>query len=242
MSNSIFVHNLHQNTFPYVHHCPLDVPEEIWHDLVRVRGSSSHSLNKPNDLTIITFNNTNEKMLLENRLDASNTEYVLLGKEVEKWTNPHKIELLKDFLPSVKTEFILVLDCCDVIISSDLSKIIDDFKTFNCNVLYNASSVVYPAEIHYSSIEKIICNDFFNHLNSGCFIGYKDYCLELYTEAYKFEDKITVEHYYSDQIRLKALYVQRYPEIKIDSNCKIFQLFHWKNMKSSDFLHICTKI
>jgi len=181
-------------------------------------------------------------MLLEHRLDSSNTEYALLGKEVEKWTNPHKIELLKNFLPSVKTEFVLVLDCCDVVISSDLSKIIDDFKTFNCNVLYNASSVVYPAEKHYSSIEEIICDDFFNHLNSGCFIGYKNYCLQLYTEAYEFEDEITKEHHYSDQIRLKALYVKKHPEIKIDSKCKIFQLFNWKNMKSSEFLQICTKI
>lgn len=242
MPNSIFVHNRYQNSFPYVHHCPLDVPEKIWHELVRVRGSSSQSLKKPSDLTIITFNNTKEKMLLEQRLDASNTEYVLLGKEVEKWTNPHKIELLKDYLPFVKTEFVLVLDCCDVVISSDLSNIINDFKTFNCNVLYNASSVIYPAEKHYSAIEETICDDFFNHLNSGCFIGYKDYCLDLYTEAHKFEDEITKEHHYSDQIRLKALYVKRYPEIKIDSKSKIFQLFHWKNMKSEDFIQIHTKI
>lgn len=237
----IFVRNKEHNTFPIIHHCPEDMPNKIWFDLERIRGSYSASICKPDDLTIITFNNTPRPMLLEKRLNASNTEYLLLGKEVQPWTNPAKIDLLVEHLPKVSTKYVLVMDDIDVIISSNIGSILQTFHTFDCKVLYNSSSVIYPKENKYSEIETTLCDDRFRHLNSGCFIGYTDYCLELYREALAFNDAITTKHYHSDQIKLKAMYVAKHPEIRLDSKARIFQVWNVKGGKCEDILEICYK-
>lgn len=245
MSQSIVVRNKLYQTFPLIHHCPLDRPHQIWHDLVRICGKSSKSICKPGDLTIITFNNTDEKMLLEHRLCNSQTDHVVLGKGLSEWKNPLKIQLLAEYLPSVKTDFVLVMDACDVIISSDLLGLIGKFLEFRCKVLYNASSFIYPYETHYSFLERNITQDLFGYFNSGCFIGFTDYCRELYRQVNSYEDETTMAHAYSDQIKLKPFYLQEYPKIKIDSGCKLFQIWNInrlvKDYVCEDILDICCK-
>lgn len=229
--------NLLYDTHPIIHHCPLDVPGFLWNRLVRMKGHCPESLDKPDDLTIITFNNTGHPMLLENRLLASATDYVLLGANVENWRNPLKIDLLVEFLPSVSTPYVLVLDAIDVVITSKLSNLIERFGKFNCKMLFNSSSAIYPWEPTYSSEEKRICRSIFCHLNSGCFIAETDYCLQIYSEASKFSDEVTTEFHYSDQIKLKAMYLKYYPDIKIDYRSDIFQVWNY----SRDVVDLCCK-
>lgn len=221
-------------TMPCIHHCPLDFPPLIWHEMVGRALDARQSLNKPEDLTILTFNNTNEKMLLQKNLENRNVDYILLGQGIQKWSNPLKINLLVDALPSVKTKYVLVLDAIDVVISSDLGNIISDFQRLNCSVLYNASCVVYPRESRYSRMEEKIVDpkkSGFCHLNSGCFIGLTDFCLAMYERCSGFSDDITNEHHYSDQIKIKAMYVDLHPQMKIDYECKIFQVWNYPNIE-----------
>jgi hypothetical protein len=244
MSTHVFVENIRYNTSPLVHHCPEDHPEKIWNTLVKLKGDCSDDIQKPKNLTVVTFNNQNEEMLLERRLNASKTEFLVLGKGLKYWNNPMKIGLLKEGLQRVQTEYVLVMDASDVVISGNLSQIVVGFEKFKCEVLYNASSCVYPAECHYSSIEDTIHQGLFSHLNSGCFIGKTDYCLSLYQEVSEYKDEITELHHYSDQIKIKPFYVKNHPKIKIDTMCEIFQIWNLRGrgMKCSDILKIRTKI
>jgi hypothetical protein len=177
-------------------------------------------------------------MVLEETLDLQGIPYKLLGNGIKRWTNPHKIMLLKDHLGDVDTEFVLVLDANDVIIIRSLHDLLDKFRRFECQMLYNASSFVYPCETFYSSKEESITNKFFNHLNSGCLIGYTKFVHEVYSQAYEFEDNITRTHYYSDQIKIKSIYIKMYPKIKLDTRCEIFQIFHAK-IPLYSFIEMC---
>lgn len=239
-----FIKNIFSNQNPIVHHCPENNPEKIWKDMVKLSLKNNFDLNKPKDLSIITFNNTNKKMILEKNLDLLKSDYFVLGKNIKTWKNTLKISLLKEFLLKIKTNFVLVLDAEDVIISNEISKIIEKFKKFNCKVLYNASSCIYPNENFYSSLEKNMVKKLFCHLNSGCFIGYTGYCQKLYSDIFSYEDNITKKHYYSDQIKVKKFYTERHPEIQIDSECKIFQVWNVKslNLKCKDVIKLHNKI
>lgn len=241
---SVFVTNKYNKTLPYIHHCPLNTPEEIWDRLASIAmRMKTTNLQKPEDLTIITFNNTSEKMLLQRQLELTNTDYVLLGGNISRrWKNTYKISLLNEHLSKVSTKYVLVMDASDVLVTRPLNRLISDFSEFDCRVLYNASSVIYPSENVYSQKENAICSDFFNHLNSGCFVGETEFCKNLYTKVEEFNDAVTTEHYYSDQIKLKAMYVNNPKEIMIDSKCSIFQVFHWKDTKCDEFLDITVKV
>ncbi|MFM8759713.1 MAG: glycosyltransferase domain-containing protein [Methylophilaceae bacterium] len=242
MSTHVLVENTRYDTLPVIHHCPEDHPQKIWNTLVKLKGDCSDDIQKPKNLTVITFNNQNEEMLLERRLNASKSEFLVLGKGLKEWRNPMKIELLKEGLQRVQTEYVLVMDASDVVISGSLARIVVEFKKFECEVLYNASSYVYPAEDRYSVMEDKIYQGLFSHLNSGCFIGRTNYCLNLYREVSEYSDEITERHHYSDQIKIKPFYIKNYPKIKIDTMCEIFQIWNVKGMNCSDILKIRLKI
>lgn len=235
-----FVENIQSKEMPVIHHCPEDQPEKIWYKLVDLVLKNKNRINKPKDLTIITFNNTNKKMLLEKNLDLLKFDYLVFGKEFKVWENPHKIKILKEELPKIKTNFVLVLDAEDVVISNNIYNLLEKFKNENCKILYNASSCRYPNEDKYSSQELKIEKSLFRHINSGCFLGNTDYCCSLYQEAFDFEDEVTKKHNYSDQIKIKKFYIEKYPEIKIDSKCKIFQIWNTRcaNISCKDILKI----
>lgn len=224
--NYLHVRNRIYNTFPSILHCPNDRPEDLWFNLIQIAKRNHLKIKLPDDLTLLTFNNTPSKMLLEIILDGHNVNYTVLGKEITIWKNPLKIKLLKDHLKKVKTNFVLVLDAEDVIVIKTLENIIEQFLNFNCSVLYNASCFIYPGLCAHTINEERFSKSFFRHLNSGCFIGYTNFCKELYEQCDVYEDDITRKYHYSDQIKLKALYVQMHPKIKIDDTCEIFQVFH----------------
>jgi hypothetical protein len=170
---------------------------------------------------------------LEKNLNALDIKHHVLGKSLNNWKNPNKISLLVDFLPNIKTEYTMVLDAYDVLLVNNMKDIITDFESFGSMILFNATYGTYPEDKKglYCNMEKSLKpNDFFCHLNSGCFLGKTDYVKYLYNLALSHEDNVTKKYHYSDQIKIKKFYVEKFPEIQIDSKCKIFQVLGWKQV------------
>ena len=96
------------------------------------------------------------------------SHFVWLGKEVENWWNPIKIRLMRRYIKTAKTTYTLFLDSNDTAII-DIDSIVEKFKTFNCDMLYNAQTTAYPT-IACSDSETASGDDY-PYLNSGAWIG-----------------------------------------------------------------------
>ena len=229
-------------TFPKILHCPADEPDKEWNELCNYFTKKEWNVFLPEEVSIITFNNR-EKKCLEKNLDSIGLNYHVLGKEIKLWSNTNKIRLLSEFLPNIKTKYVLVMDADDVLVVRELSNLINEFEEYYCEILFNASNFFYPEteDGFYKKKEDEIVNDFFNHLNSGCFLGKTVFVSELYNMASSYQDEVTKKYHYSDQIIIKKFYVDLFPKIKIDHKCNIFQIFH-SSKPLSDFIEISTSI
>ena len=125
-------------------------------------------------------------------------------------------------LSNIKTPYILCLDGLDVLLAEDISDLISRYKEFNCKLLYNASKLNYPP----------ICTDeedtdsTFKYLNAGAFIGEVEFVKQFY--RFLFEKEMYKEYksyMLSEQIRVREgrLKYRFKGEIKVDTECKIFQ-------------------
>jgi hypothetical protein len=227
--------NKKYNTRPSILHCPsknfrncffLDGVRPDWPKLISHFTKTPLDFKVPAKVKVITFSNIKNKTLLEKNLDSVGIDYLILGKQIEKWENIKKIELLVENLPKIDEEFVLVLDAADALVVSSLDNLIKKFSLFGCDVVFNAEPFSWPMESVYFKREDSICSEPFNHLNSGCFIGKTKFCAQLYLECLNYCDKITETHKYSDQIKIKPFYLKMYPKIKIDYRCEIFQIFY----------------
>jgi hypothetical protein len=188
------------------------------------------------DIKILTANSRQSLSPLEKNLDLLGIEYEVLGRgESNTWTNRNKPRLICDRLKSVKEKYVLFMDADDVLVVRDLCDIVDRFMSFGCRMLFNASSWAYPLESRYSSIEKLMVNSPFCHLNSGCFIGESEFCVGALEKWLEFNDKTTDSFLESDQIKMKPVYIDLYPDVQIDYNCSIFQIL---DLESPNFVRL----
>jgi hypothetical protein len=219
------IKNLIYNTNPIIFHaqgklkfCPL------WTNIKDV----CSSLKKiPSELAIVTFNNGNtvggkEIGCFEQSIQNQCT---IMGKEIINWRNALKIQLTVEFLENTKVDYILSADSSDVVVYS-FDNIIESFENKKCQMLYNAEMHCYPnknnSEIEKSKFKKPFC-----HLNSGVWIGKREFALEFYKELQLIINEKTI----SDQGCIREIYLKWYPKILIDDNCSIFQTLNAVNEK-----------
>lgn len=221
-----------------------------WHDIVKEK----HLINKkPSDkISFLTFIKGDIDFCLPKQLEQSNITYLnaVNNDSDEVWVNKNKIKYISESIQKIKTEYVVCLDAIDVLCSEDLSDLIDRFKKFDADILYNASRINYPAFLKLENkawvqIEKEYYIDDttspYRFLNAGAFIGktksvkrFYDYLLnEIDKGYYKSNDK-------SEQFRVRfgrKNYDQK-EKIKIDTDCIIFQTLNLSEFYYKDELLI----
>ena len=108
---------------------------------------------KPDNLTILTCRNKGEMhratlipslskytevSILESNLEYLGVDLVVLTEEYEgPWRCTYKLKWINDYLQSGKcdTEYFMFCDAVDVIFQDDPQRVIDIFKTFDCDML-----------------------------------------------------------------------------------------------------------
>lgn len=133
----------------------------------------------------------------------------------------YKIPNILKSLKRCKTEYALITDIRDVIITADLDdSFINKFNSLNCDIIYNATTSKYP---------KInIASDFlieggskpFNYLNAGVCFGKTDKLIEWYNYC-----NILLENNRSEQFVIRKMYDPKF-NIKIDGYRKLFRSCH----------------
>jgi hypothetical protein len=133
-----------------------------------------------------------------------------------------------------------------VLVAGDLQPVVDCFNSdFQCDLLFGAEKNSAPgskttrgiteSEVKFLSrieeFEEASYSSPFHYLNAGCFIGRKEYILELFSEALHMRKHLQLSSrlhhgdymYNDDQLILRELHRRHHPRIQIDHRCKVFQ-------------------
>ena len=236
----------------------MDIKQPIIHDrhLVKKAFELFKSQTKPNifthpkDLTIVTCRNEGS---LEDRIIPhlsgyentsileSNMEYLGLNLVVLKdarlpWRNTFKFEMINNYLQSGKctTEYFMCLDAIDIIFVDHPQKVIDIFKSFNCQALFMSTSSLDGYNCMPEVLDWVhsINGGIPRYLNSGVYIGNTSFIKELYEEAinYAIPHGVTMDDYRDylarepkdypkgsqDQDIIRYLEPKFYPQLKVD--------------------------
>jgi len=219
-------------------------------------GEYKNAFTKPANLTIVTVRNEgslDDRIIpsLEGYEDRSileaNLEYlgihplVVLTDPRLPWRNTFKFEIILNYLNSGKcnTEYFMFCDAVDVIFKDDPQKVIDIFKSFNCDALFMSthSSDGYSCmpEVKKFVDEEIQSSG--RYLNSGVYIGKTNFIKEVFEEAiqYAIPHGVTMDKYYEylrsnpsnypqgsqDQDIFRFLEPKFYPRLKVDYENKM---------------------
>ncbi len=199
-------------------------------------------------LTIITWNNREQKGILEESLEKLELPYMVLGRRQKKWSNNLKFKLAHEVLGDIKTPFVLVVDCFDAILVREPSRALSIFQTWNCDMLFNGEMNFYPSLPEKGGKDKYITGEWANfqknvakskwaYLNAGAYIARTPFFIEYITKGLKKDiwslikngdlpEEIYPGHHQktheSEQILSHWLFQDYYPRIQIDYYNKIF--------------------
>jgi hypothetical protein len=138
-----------------------------------------------------------------------------------RWRNIRKLRLMRDYLDTVATDYLLFLDSHDTFVTSDLEGIVDSFGKLDCRLLFQADAHDWPpcerTREFYASIADPASP--FGHLCSGIFIGEVPMLRRVVARA--LETPPLLEH--DDQGVYKQVMPEFYPEARLDHACRLFQ-------------------
>lgn len=211
-------------------------------------GSLKGKLQKPADLDIVLCTTYAKKQYTEKILEHLGIkDFVVLGRELESWRHIYKLELIVDHIKThPEPGLLLHLDAPDVLVTGDLQAAVDSFHSdFDCDLLFGAEKNSAPGSrttrniteseagflARIEDFEEAAYEPPFCHLNAGCFIGRKEYMLDLFSEAlharFQMKLKSRLHHgdymYNDDQLVVREFHRRHYPRIQIDHGSKVFQ-------------------
>jgi hypothetical protein len=219
---------------------------EEWLNIVK----QNHLIkNKPSkEVTFVTFIQGEIDFCLPIQLQRSNIKYKnAVPKNVNsEWINKNKIFYLSNAIDSIKTEYVVCLDALDILCADDLSGMVDKFKEFDSDIVYNASRINYPpfstfVNKTWVSIEKEYdiedTESPYRYLNAGAFMGKTDSVSRFY--KYLVENEMNKNYSHNDkseQVRVRYGRKNYYEKnkIKIDTECKMFQTLNMSEFYFKD--------
>tara|TARA_B100000287_G_C20458928_1_gene712556 strand:+ start:156 stop:881 length:726 start_codon:yes stop_codon:yes gene_type:complete len=155
----------------------------------------------PKDLTIATCRNEGtlsdriiphlagyeDTSILEKNMEYLGLDLVVLRDARLPWRNTFKFEMLNNYLKDCPTEYFMCLDAIDVIWVDEPQKVVDIFKSFNCDALFMSTH----STDGYSCMSDIkqwvdTINKPGRYLNSGVYIGKTSFIKEMIEEAMKY--------------------------------------------------------
>jgi len=221
--------NLTFNTFPLVVHAQGPHDNKPYWQPIRDAFFSSpkRKIDLPKDLTILTWNNGHAAMgVFEKSMDHLGIPCLVLGKRIEVWQNSkHKPLLTYEALKNIKTKYVMGVDSRDAILIDDPSILLCRYlDLFDCDLVFSADLMNWPNIIEFKRFEDDCAKDFqtdYKYLNSGAFIGKRDFCLDFFKAA--SETPPSPKAPKADQGIFKKIFMDFYPNVKLDYHCQLFQ-------------------
>lgn len=232
----MLIQNNHSGQFPIIIHAP-DWNKNYWWTKILRTQIPTTKCDLSNELTIITWNNQS-KGQFETSLELRSIPYTCLGSQIVQWSNYYKLSLTLDALKTINTEFVMGCDSHDVIICGSPKRIVEQFRCFTCDLLFNSEKYFYPdfdepVIQRWKLFEFSVGKGKFRYLNSGAWIGRREFCLEFFTEANKVRvyDLFDCERYQflrsssigCDQSSIHHIFSKFFPKVQLDYDCVIFQ-------------------
>jgi hypothetical protein len=152
------------------------------------------------------------------RVENKRNKYIQWVRE----TQLLKIEAFREFIEKNRKKYYIGWDNTDVFFIDHPNRIVERFESeFNCEMLLNAEINCSPIVAKQMGLyKKLPMNGFQNFLNSGLFIVKREFFMDNYN---LLDSKKVLAGDGADQSKFHQLYSDKYPEIQIDSNCRIFQ-------------------
>lgn len=158
--------------------------------------------------------------------------------------NAKIIKLLQFIEYKVPTKIICFLDSADVILNKDFDDdFINIFRSFNCKLLFGAETNCFPKSFDFVNCD---IDSEFKYLNSGMFVGYKDYIIYILKQCMGYKEHLTQKisnigflsndqtlfwlAYLSDILSLKN-------DIKLDFHFDLFLNLIGKDISNFDISH-----
>jgi hypothetical protein len=142
----------------------------------------------------------------------------------QEWYMPNKIKFFLNLLEKITQPYILFLDGYDVLLTH-LDDILNKFKEFNYDILFNPSCNNYP-DVLIDIIPNRTQKGVYRYFNAGCCIGKREALIKFYKEALEYIDIANPLN--SEQFIMRHAFakyskdpIQRF--IGIDHDCRIFQ-------------------
>lgn len=193
---------------------------DTWSKVISYNPSTFYDAVK-DDISIITFNNTNETTILEEYCKEQQ-----IGLHVDK---DIKSEFFNFFIQKMyrsrklvekgATKYYLILDATDLIIAGDLRKFLNwEFK--DSHVLFGAEQLCSPESKTIERLQQLMAPDNtpFKYLNAGTIFGCKEKLLEMYDKAILTKPYQTTNEFTKDvdQMRFNQVYINNPDLVKID--------------------------
>ena len=201
----------------------------------------------PDGVDLVLCSTREKKQYTEKVLDAWNIRHTVLGRHLDQWTHVAKIQLVLDHIERhPEPEVLMHLDATDVLVVERLDDVGGVFRSqFDCDLLFGAEKCSAPGSNTARGIraeEREFLRrieDFeaatyarpFQHLNAGCFVGYKPAIAELLHRVLEERRSWPIHSTLpngnvladDDQLIFRELHRQHHPRVQIDDGCRIFQ-------------------
>lgn len=152
-----------------------------------------------------------------------------------------KPKLLLKYLKSknTKSKYLVFADCWDLIFLKSMEEIVEMYKAFNTEIVFNAERNLFPRGDLINLYPET--GTPFRFLNSGFFVGVTE-SVVTFLEAMNL-DKIPDDyrkpdgswHHENDQAYFLELFTKNVVNSKLDSNCVIAQTLHGEEEKDFCF-------
>ena len=167
----------------------------------QLKESGNIKFEQPKDLTIATCRNEGtlsdriiphlagyeDISILEKNMEYLGLDLVVLRDARLPWRNTFKFEMLNNYLKDCPTEYFMCLDAIDIIWVDEPQKVMDIFKSFNCDALFMSTH----STDGYSCMPEVkqwveTINVPGRYLNSGVYIGKTSFVKEMIEEAMNY--------------------------------------------------------
>lgn len=229
--------NIHTKTHPCVVHAPDYQKNPWWPKLLNIYCQEPQSVYANHqDLEIITWNNKPPGPF-EKSLELRGLAYHRLGSEIVNWSNYYKLRLNVEAISKMTCKYVMGCDAHDVILMRSPAEIVKRFEAMQVPLVFNCEQYFYPDMPEpviqgWKTYEQSIGSGRYRFLNAGAWIGEREFCLKFFEEVDKIRvyDLCDCEKYQylkkdsigCDQSSLHEAF-QRYPQVKLDYECSIFQ-------------------
>lgn len=189
-----------------------------------------NKISLPENITLITVvdHKNIDNALLIKQLNAMEIPFINPAKDlvVERFENTDKIGLILDALQNVDTEYCLILDGLDVVITN-LDDIMDKYLALGKDIIYNATNINYP-DVDVETIENRESLGSYKYFNAGCCIGKTSALLDFYNEcAIELSGcDVSDKYYHSEHYHVRKAFDRCQDIVGIDNGCKIFQVIN----------------